>query len=198
MRNATVTGWRGLVVWLWVSLLAACAAPQALQGDADAFNRSGRFSVTVTELSGNTEAVQGGFSWSDSGARLRLDLTNPMGSTLARIDVSRHGATLQRSDGSRDRAPHPDALAEQVVGSPIPVTGLRDWLQGRLAPTTAGTPEAQEVTHDPDNQLTAFVQQGWQVQLSRYDSQGPTLLRLSRSDAGRRIQVRLAISSQHP
>lgn len=183
---------------LLLSLLAACAAPRLSQNGADAFNRNGRFSITVTELSGDIEAVQGGFSWSDTGNHLRLDLTNPMGSTLARVNVTQQGATLHHSDGSQEEASHPDALVEQVVGSPIPVAGLRSWLQGRLAPKEAGVAHPHAIRHDDNHRLTTFTQQGWQVQLSRYDNLGPTLLRLSRADAGQRIQVRLAISPQKP
>lgn len=190
--------WRAWLSLLLLSLLAACATPRLSQDRADAFNRSGRFSITVTELSGHIEAVQGGFSWSDTGSFLRLDLTNPMGSTLARVSVNRQGAILQRSDGSQEVASHPDALVEQVVGSPIPVAGLRAWLQGRLAPAEVGLTDAHTVSHDGNHRLATFTQQGWQVQLSRYDILGPTLLRLSRTDAGHRIQVRLAISPQEP
>src|SRR3546814_9254470 len=68
----------------------------------------------------------------DTGNALTLDLTNPLGNTLARVSVLPGLATLTRSNGEREQAAHPDALVEQVLGSPMPVAGLRDWLQGRV------------------------------------------------------------------
>ncbi|HLR12173.1 MAG TPA: lipoprotein insertase outer membrane protein LolB [Burkholderiaceae bacterium] len=200
-HHAAARWWRcwrlAAIIWLGL-VLTACATPHMLEEDTAAFQRSGRFSITVTELSGETEAVQGGFSWSDSGRHLRLDLSDPMGSTLARIMVDARGATLHRSDGTQERAAHPDALVEKVVGSAIPVADLRFWLQGQTAEADtddkAGT--ANQTRQDGDGHLVSFVQRGWKVELSRYDEKGPTLLRMARSDAGRRIQVRLAISSR--
>src|SRR3546814_10947988 len=62
---------------------------------------------------------------------MELDLANPLGSTLARVEVTPAGATLFRSDGTTQQARTADALVAQVLGSPIPVEGLRDWLRGR-------------------------------------------------------------------
>src|SRR5690606_40590682 len=65
--------------------LAGCAGPARIVGDGTAFERTGRFAVNVTEAGGAQEAVQGGFAWRDTGRLLRLDLVNPLGTTLARI-----------------------------------------------------------------------------------------------------------------
>src|SRR5690606_4326394 len=110
-------------------LLTACAAPQRIGGGADsqAFDRTGRFALNVQYFGGKRDAVQGGFAWHDDGRKLLLDLSNPLGSTLARVEVSPGQAVLTRSDGSLERAAHPDALVELVIGSPTPVAGLRDW-----------------------------------------------------------------------
>src|SRR3546814_8226756 len=103
-------------------LLTACAAPQKIGGNASeaAFERAGRFAVTVNYFGGKHEAVQGGFAWHDTGNALTLDLTNPLGNTLARVSVLPGLATLTRSNGEREQAAHPDALVEQVLGSPMP------------------------------------------------------------------------------
>ncbi|MGB3288361.1 MAG: lipoprotein insertase outer membrane protein LolB [Burkholderiaceae bacterium] len=44
-------------------------------------------------------------------------------------------------------------------------------------------------------QISRFSQDGWRVQLSRYDSQGPALLQMNRNDPERRINVRLVIDN---
>src|SRR3546814_673890 len=171
-------------------LLAACAAPQKIGGNASeaAFERAGRFAVTVNYFGGKHEAVQGGFAWHDTGNALTLDLTNPLGNTLARVSVLPGLATLTRSNGEREQAAHPDALVEQVLGSPMPVAGLRDWLQGRV--DDAGVSGLQK---NDQGQIDSFSQGGWRVQLSRYDAQGPALLRMNRNDPDRTSCGRLVI-----
>lgn len=183
---------RFLLPVLLATLVAGCAAPGKISSEADAaFQRTGRFSVSVNASDGTQDAVQGGFAWLDTGQTLTLDLANPLGSTLARVTVNDGMATLTHSSGAREYAPHADGLVEKVLGSPVPVAGLRDWLRGRT-----GTAPVQDVQKDPDTgQLTGFVQDGWRVQLSRYDGSGPTLLQMNRNDAQRQIRVRLAIST---
>lgn len=187
---------RWLVKWLTPGvflLLAACATPQKIDhaGAGPSFERAGRFALSVNYHSGKQDAVQGGFAWLDTGKHLQLDLANPLGSTLARVDVDATHAMLTRTDGSQLTANHPDALIEQVLGSPIPVAGLRDWLQGRTG--------SQPVTHlekNANGQIQAFHQDGWRIRLSRYDQYGPQLVQLNRRDTQRDISVRL-VADQH-
>lgn len=169
-------------------LLAACAVPKKIDhAGADAsFQRSGRFALSVNYHGGKQDAVQGGFAWLDTGSQLKLDLANPLGSTLARVEVDSVHAVLTRTDGSVIAARHPDALVEQVLGSPIPVAGLRNWLQGRTGNHTVTLLEKNS-----DNQILSFSQDGWRVRLSRYDQYGPKLLQLNRHDVQRDISVRL-------
>ena len=181
---------RCLFIGLACAMLAACATPpKPVSGVAGAsFDRSGRFALSVSYSDGRQEAVQGGFSWHDTGTILLLDLANPLGNTLARVQVEPGSATLTRSDGSTEQARHPDALVEQVLGSPIPVSGLRDWLQG-----DTGSAQPPDLQTGPDGKPASFTQDGWRVQLSRYDALGPNLLQLNRNDANRSISMRLVV-----
>lgn len=122
----------GLLVAATVSaVLAGCAGPARIGGDGAAFERTGRFAVNVTDAGTAPEAVQGGFAWRDTGRVLRIDLVNPVGSTLARIMVEPSGAVLEHADGSIETAADADALLAKVMGTALPVANLRDWLQGR-------------------------------------------------------------------
>ncbi len=172
-------------------LVTSCATPPSAGYSVtqNELHRSGRFSLNVQKADGSREAVQGGFVWSDNGESLQLDLTNPVGSTMARVLVNPDMAVLERSNGQRELAYTPDHLVEQVLGSPIPVSGLRSWLHGNT-----GKPDASNVENDKDGNLAYFEQHGWRVQLSRYDSLGPTLIRLNRHGHQGEISVRLAIS----
>ncbi len=175
---------------LMALLLTACASPQRIGSDArtDAFERTGRFALNVQNFGGKRDAVQGGFAWHDDGRKLTLDLSNPLGNTLARVDVAPGQATLTRSSGEQERAGHPDALVELVLGSPMPVAGLRDWLRGKT-----GDARIDGLQKNEDGQIAAFSQDGWRVQLSRYDAAGPRLLQLHRGDPNRDISLRLVI-----
>ena len=173
------------------AILAGCAGPTRIVGDGEAFERTGRFAVNVTEPGAAPEAVQGGFAWRDSGRILRLDLVNPLGSTLARIVVEPSRAVLEHADGSTETAADADALLAKVMGTALPVANLRDWLQGRT-----GAGPVSDLQTDAQGRPESFVQQGWQLRLSRYDAMGPGLLRLDRRDGPRRISVRLALDTQ--
>lgn len=173
------------------AVLTACVTPGRIAGDGTAFERTGRFAVNVSEAGRPPEAVQGAFAWRDTGRALRLDLANPLGSTLARIQVQPGGAVLEHANGTTDTAANADALVEKVLGAALPVANLRDWMQGR---TGSGRVEALE--QDPQGRPTSFSQQGWQLRLTRYDALGPGLLRLERRDGSRHISVRLALDTQ--
>lgn len=192
MIRAAISGWMRRAAPIALCLaVAGCATPQRIASGPEtaAFDRTGRFAVSVSHASGKQDAVQGGFAWHDAGEQLRLDLANPMGSTLARVDVTPGSAVLTRSDGSQERASHPDELVDLVLGSPIPVRGLRDWLRGQTGPAPV-----QDLQKEAGH-ISAFVQQGWRVRLSRYDDQGPRLLQMNRNDAQRTISVRLVVDS---
>ena len=171
--------------------LAGCAGPSLIAGDGAAFERTGRFAVNVTEAGAPPEAVQGGFSWRDTGRRLQLDLVNPLGSTLARITVDPTGALLERSNGATEQAPDADALVARALGAALPVASLRDWLRGRPGPGAL-----QDLQRDDAGRPLSFRQDGWHVQMSRCDTLGPGLLRLERRDGARRISARLAVDTQ--
>lgn len=196
MSNAVFFTRRRVVVAglsLFAAAIAGCASPPRIEGavDGPSFDRTGRFALLVEDRAGERDAVQGGFAWRDAQGVLKLDLANPLGSTLARIEVTPERAVLTRSDGTTEAAPYADALVEQVLGSPMPVAGLRDWLRGRLA-----SGPAQQTDKDTAGNVASFVQHGWRVELSRYDNLGPRLLRLRRSEAGRDISLRLVIDGQ--
>lgn len=192
MMAGWLVRWRaGLLACLACLLLAACATPQKIAGSgagAQAFDRVGRFAVSVEHRDGKRDAVQGGFAWHDAGRELLLDLANPLGSTLARVQVLPGVAILTRSNGDTETASSPDGLVDQVLGSPIPVGGLRDWLRGQT-----GAAPVSSLQKNAAGQITQFQQAGWQIALSRYDSAGPRLLQLNRSEASRDISVRLVI-----
>lgn len=173
MRAGRLLAGLGLVL-----VLTACATPTRIGGQGQAFERVGRFAVNLQPVAQPPYAAQGGFSWRDDGRALRLDLSNPLGSVLARIRVEPGVSVLERADGSRESAPSPDALLTRIWGHPMPVEGLRYWIRGQAEPGRA----AVDVQRDEQGRLTALRQDGWDARLSDYDDQGPLRVRLSRRD----------------
>jgi outer membrane lipoprotein LolB len=185
-------GWRAGAAALLCMALAGCVTPARIQGSGaqNEFSRVGRFSLTVNQDDGGQNAVQGGFSWLDDGRRFVLDLTNPLGSTQARVEGRPGSAVLDKADGTHLQASDPDALVQDALGSRVPVAGLRDWLRGRLSVYPAPT----DVQRDELKRPISFEQGGWQARLSRYDDQGPQLLILERREPDRRILLRLVVN----
>ncbi|QEI09569.1 outer membrane lipoprotein LolB [Pigmentiphaga aceris] len=188
-------GRRMLLTLAAASVLAACATPQRIakneEGDAaTTISRVGRFALRVQRPMEEPEAIQGGFAWQDDGRKLVLDLANPLGTTLARVESGPDGAMLRESNGRETFAADPDGLAARALGSPIPVAGLRDWLRGRVA----DAPRGQVSARDEKSRATAFEQDGWDVRVSQYDDTGPVRLHMTRAEPGRTIDLRLVIT----
>jgi outer membrane lipoprotein LolB len=141
-------------------LLASCATapspgPEAA-GQAviatrpfhQAIDMSGRLSV---RYQGRTreEALHGSFTWSQTPDLTTVTLLSPLGQTMAVINVSPEGATLQQGGQQLRSAPNVDALTAEALGWPLPVAGLRDWLQGFTIDSAgkrfAATPSSSQV-----------------------------------------------------
>jgi len=186
-------------ICLVAATLAACSTvpgrqPASQTASADGtFERAGRFALTVYDRSTerNRDSVQGGFTWLDTGSVLTLDLTNPLGSTLARVVVAENQAVLTRSNGERTVASDPDALVAEVLGSPIPVSGMRNWLKGQGNGQSGGQGKAGQA-----GAAQSFDEAGWRVNMSDFDSKGPTRLNFERTMAGDRITVRVVTESE--
>ena len=116
------------------ALLAACAttAPPSTNPVApyrDMLELSGRLSVNY-HRDGKSEALSGKFTWQQSATRTDVSLASPLGQTIATIAVTPGSATLTQGGQPPRVASDIDALSAQALGWPLPVSGLRDWLQG--------------------------------------------------------------------
>lgn len=174
-------------------VLTGCATQTPTSTDStagfDELLRHGRFAVRAEEPNQAPEAVQGGFIWRDKQGRLTLDLTNPFGNVLARVSVEPGQATLTQSNGETLRATDPDGLVQQAIGQRVPVRDLREWLRTPLRVA----PSMREVKRDDQGRIFAFTQNGWKVELSRFDAQGPRLLILSRNEGNKQLVIRLIV-----
>jgi outer membrane lipoprotein LolB len=117
------------------ALLSACAtsgAPPSAQPVApyrDSVELAGRLSVNY-QRDGKPESLSGKFVWRQAGQRIDVSLASPLGQTIAVIGVEPGLATLTQGGQAPRSAADIDSLSAQALGWPLPVSGLRDWLQG--------------------------------------------------------------------
>lgn len=125
---------------------------------------SGRLSVTVTgDVTGDNQGRGTGgtasFELFGDPVRGRLELTSPLGALVARASWQ-PGRALLETPRERQRFDDLDALTRDMLGEPVPVAALFDWLQGRPWPAQAHQPFAG-----------GFEQLGWRI-----EPRGPALV----------------------
>lgn len=122
---------------LCAALLGGCASITPNQSTVssapiapyrDHFETAGRLSVNYKH-NGNPESLTGKFTWTQAPSRLDVTLASPL-ATIATITVTPESATLVQADKAPRVAADLDTLTAQSLGWTLPVTGLRDWLQG--------------------------------------------------------------------
>lgn len=146
------------VSFVSLALLGACATPTATRADRA---HNGRFAVTTT-LGEQRESVSGRFSLEVRGAQQVLELASPLGTTVARIEIEPDGARATGAQMQEVRGADADALTEQLLGWPLPVSGLADWIEGR--------PVAQRVARieRDGGRIVLIEQDGWTIRLAEY------------------------------
>lgn len=104
-------------------------ATQALAPYRDTIELSGRIQVNY-QKDGQPGNVTGGFEWSQQPGKIDVSLISPLKQTMATINVTPQQATLTEAGRAPRTASDIDALTRQALGWSLPVSGLRDWLQG--------------------------------------------------------------------
>ncbi|CAN7680172.1 outer membrane lipoprotein LolB [Pseudoduganella sp. LjRoot289] len=166
----------------------------------DTLELSGKLSVTYAK-DGKPEASHVRFNWEQTPERVDIAITAPpLNQTVATISVTPQEATLTESGKPPRRAADIDALSAQTLGWPLPVSGLRAWLQGYA--TAAGgkrfiaSPAANSVT----------TADGWRVSyVSWQDGVPGTPPKPKRIDAERGatgqlddVSIRIVIDAPQP
>ena len=108
----------------------------------------------------------GKLSWRHQGADNTLLLSSPFGQGMAEITTSDGGARLTTSDGKLYTAANAETLTQQVLGYPLPLTQLTDWVRGR--DNASGLAE-----RDTQGRPLRLRYQDWRIEYG-YDGDGPT------------------------
>jgi outer membrane lipoprotein LolB len=152
---------------LLAAFLAACAQVELKppEGPVD-FSLAGR----IAARSG-TEAFTGNISWRHVASGDELLISTPTGQGVAQIVRQGDAVVLKTAEGREYRAPDSESLTARVLGFPLPIEGLAQWVQGKPSP--------------------ALESRGWTIEYQEYDAQKrPTRMRVSNQG----VELRLAIS----
>jgi outer membrane lipoprotein LolB len=189
MRFPTLSS-RGLVVSTFAVLLAACASapPPSMRTTADAadtpFSIAGRISARRGDA-----GVAGAFTWTHDAAHDAIDLSTPLGQTLAKLEGGANGVEVRLPDGRTQTAATWRELTERAFGVTIPVDGLSAWVRG--------VPRAVEpftIERDARGRTALLRQQGWEVVYAYADDAAERPLRASLSYPGPdTIEVRVVV-----
>lgn len=154
---------------LWPLLLIGCAtvpAPSTTDTAKQAASRSYHENIVIGgrlalhyQQNGRDEAIHGSFNWVQNAKRTVVTLLSPLGQTIAIIEITPGLSTLTQAGQAPRTADNVDALVADTLGWPLPVSGLRDWLQGFLNTNGQRTPVSA-----PTDSGTVSNSDGWQLQ----------------------------------
>lgn len=104
-------------------------APRATRNYQENIHLNGKISVRY-EHNNKPQNLPGSFEWEQTGNSLQITLFSPVGQTIARITQNGHGARLEQEGKMPQEADNLDQLLSDALRWPLPVSGMRDWLQG--------------------------------------------------------------------
>lgn len=113
--------------------LSACSVPiqknLAARTYQEQIDMSGRLSAQYEQKTGQ-QAIHISFNWSQTPEQTFITLKSPTGQTLATLLINPEGAQLTESNKPPRYASDANQLLYNMLGWPLPIAGLRNWLQG--------------------------------------------------------------------
>ena len=152
-----------LALALHILFLGGCATspsfPLPPQASLDAFALEGRFSLRYEDKN-----YSGRLSWRHEGADNTVLLSSPFGQGMAEISTRLHAARLITSDGKMYEAADAETLTRQVLGYPLPLARLADWVRGRA--------ESGNAERDDFGRLVRLRHEDWAIECG-YEGDDP-------------------------
>jgi outer membrane lipoprotein LolB len=165
------------------AVLAGCATAPNNTATVGSYRETieldGRLSVNY-QKDGQPGHVTGNFEWAQQPGRIDVSLLSPTGQTMAKLNVTPGQATLIQANQAPRTAKDIDTLTAQALGWSLPVSGLRDWLQGY-----ATGADGKRFVASPSNN-TVFTQDGWRLRFVSWQDANaatpmPRVIRAERS-----------------
>jgi outer membrane lipoprotein LolB len=189
-------------------MLAGCATmiPPPPIDEAAAQRAAGRHYQETIDLGGRIsvqyqgrykeEQLHGGFTWQQTPIKTGIALLSPLGQTMSVIHVGPEGASLIQG-GQTMHATDVDTLTSDRLGWPLPVAGMRDWLQGFARDANGkrfvATPDNSSVT-TPDGWKIRYV--AWQNADEHAQQIRPRRIDLARTtEQAGEVSIRIIIDS---
>lgn len=154
----------GALVLAGLLVVSGCTLPRLPAGTSSvardslqSFSLNGRFSVRQ-----DGKGYVGAIRWRHAGERDELVVSSPLGQAVAEIISDAGGARLTRSDGSSQDAEKADLLLQSLIGYPLPLDRLVDWLRGRH-------PAGAALTLDDRQRPLSWRHEEWRIDYA-YDS----------------------------
>jgi outer membrane lipoprotein LolB len=176
------------------SVLSACAttskpvAPAATNASGVQQwlgTRTGRISVRAADARGAPQSWHAGFEFVERGNTRVLMLTDPLGTTLAKIESDAAGARMTTSNGEQSSYGSLAELTQRVTGVALPESAWRYWLMGSPAPDQPASLGYAD----------GFLQAGFVVRVaSRQDNGTPRVVDITRPDSPD-LAVRVALDA---
>ena len=152
-----------------------------------AFELEGRFALRHGE-----QQFSGRLSWRHVGGENVVLLSSPFGQGLAEIVTDPLGARLTTSDGKTYQSADGEGLTARVLGYPLPISKLADWLRGR---------GNESGLRDSLGRLLRLESEGWAIDYG-YDQESvsspPSRLVLTGQAGGEATELRLRIDRWTP
>jgi len=171
---------RRLTLLAFAAALAGCATSTANLSTAtvgdyrDTIDLSGKLSVNY-QKDGRQESITGNFNWEQRPEAIDV--------AVATINVTPTAATLVQGGQEPRTAGDIDSLTQQALGWPLPVSGLRDWLQGY-----ALDGQGQRFRASPANN-SVTTKDGWRLRFVEWQDPAapqpaPRLIQAERAASG--------------
>ena len=195
---------RPLLIALTVAALAGCAttasmprSTAAVAAYQDNIELAGGIFISYIR-DGKREPLNGSFIWRQTKTNTDISLNSPTGQTVAVINVTPRSATLTESGKPPRSAPDVDTLTAQTLGWTLPVSGMRDWLQGY-----ATDRDGQRFVASPANN-SVITRDGWKLEYVSWQDDSAAVPQPKRIDATRIVlgeavddmQIRVVIRPQ--
>ncbi|QOY94962.1 outer membrane lipoprotein LolB [Massilia sp. UMI-21] len=189
---------RRLTLLALAAALAGCATTSTnvatVGAYRDTIDLGGRLSVNY-QKDGKVESLTGSFDWAQRPGSVDVTLANPLGQTVATIQVTPQSATLTQAGREPLTEANIDTLTQRTLGWPLPVSGLRDWLQGYAVDAQgqrfAASPAKNEVS----------TRDGWRLRFVEWQDPNaakplPRVIHATRSAAGdiQDLSIRIVIN----
>ena len=189
---------RRLSLLAFVAALAGCATTSTNVATVGAYRDSidldGRLSVN-SQKSGSRESMTVNFDWTQRPGQVDVTIANPLGQTVATIAVTPQSATLTQAGRAPVTEADVDTLSQRTLGWPLPVSGLRDWLQGYAVDA-----QGQRFSASPArNELV--TQDGWRLRFVEWQDPNaaqpvPRVIHATRAAVGdiQDLEIRIVIN----